>query len=101
YAFGVIAAWRLRRWLGIAVLIGGLIVGTAVLPSYLQLRSQSTANVKPGSILVATDELRFRAWGAAVAMWADAPLTGQGYLAYKALAESFGDPVLGSPHNEW
>jgi O-antigen ligase len=34
-------------------------------------------------------------------MWADAPLTGQGYLAYKELAESYGDPLLGSPHNEW
>ncbi len=31
----------------------------------------------------------------------DKPLIGQGYLAYKELAETFGDPVLGSPHNEW
>src|SRR4029079_8799391 len=28
-------------------------------------------------------------------------LIGQGYLAYKELAEVFGDPILGSPHNEW
>jgi len=101
YAFVVIAAWRLRRSLGIAVLVGGLVVGTALLPSYLQLRSQSADGLVPGSILVATDEYRFRAWGAAGAMWLDAPLTGQGYLAYKELAESFGDPLLGSPHNEW
>ena len=33
--------------------------------------------------------------------WQDKPLIGQGYLAYKELAEVFGDPVLGSPHNEW
>ena len=34
-------------------------------------------------------------------MWGDAPLTGQGYLAYKQLADVYGDPFLGSPHNEW
>ena len=45
--------------------------------------------------------LRFRAWGAAISMWADEPLVGQGYLAYKTLGPDFGDPVLGSPHNEW
>lgn len=101
YAFVVVAAWRVRRWFGIAVLVGGLVVGTAVLPIYLQLRGQSAEGLVPGSILVATDEYRFRAWGAAASMWADAPLTGQGYLAYKELAESYGDPLLGSPHNEW
>ena len=50
---------------------------------------------------MASDELRFRAWGAALGMIEDKPLIGQGYLAYKALGETFGDPVLGSPHNEW
>ena len=50
---------------------------------------------------MASDEFRFRAWGAALRMVEDKPLIGQGYLAYKELAETFGDPVLGSPHNEW
>jgi O-antigen ligase len=34
-------------------------------------------------------------------MWQDQPITGQGFLAYKQLADEYGDPVLGSPHNEW
>jgi hypothetical protein len=34
-------------------------------------------------------------------MWREAPLTGQGFLAYKTLAPGFGDEFFGSPHNEW
>jgi len=103
YVFVAIVAWRFRRWAGIAVLVVGLIVGALALPAYLQLRGSSVAEgaVSTGSILVASDELRFRAWGAAFRMVEDKPLIGQGYLAYKEVAEVFGDPVLGSPHNEW
>ena len=103
YVFAVIVAWRIRRWLGVAVLAAGIVGAAVFLPAYLQVRSQSALEgaVTPGSILVASDEFRFRAWGAAISMWTEAPLTGQGYLAYKELGESFGDPVLGSPHNEW
>jgi O-antigen ligase len=102
YVFVVVAAWRIRRWLGFAALAVGLVVGVALLPSYLAIRSQSSGvGTIPGTVLVASDEHRLRAWGAATRMWADAPLTGQGYLAYKALADEYGDPVLGSPHNEW
>ena len=103
YVFVVIVAWRFRRWAGIAVLVVGLVGGALALPAYLQLRGSSVSEgaVSSGSILVASDELRFRAWGAALQMVADKPLIGQGYLAYKELAEVFGDPVLGSPHNEW
>jgi O-antigen ligase len=103
YTLAVIVAWRIRRWLGIAVLAAGIAGAAAFLPAYLQVRSQSAPEgaVTPGSILVASDEYRFRAWGAAISMWTAAPLTGQGYLAYKELGDAFGDPVLGSPHNEW
>lgn len=99
----VVLCWRIRRTLGVVVLAGGIIGGAILLPSYLQLRSQSAPEgaVTPGSILVASDEYRFRAWGAAVGMWQNQPMTGQGFLAYKQLADSYGDPVLGSPHNEW
>jgi len=103
YAFVVIVAWRFRRWVGIAVLILGLAVGAVLLPVYLGIRSSAGGGtpVQPGSILVASDTDRFRAWGAAIGMVEDQPFVGQGYLAYKALAETYGDPVLGSPHNEW
>jgi O-antigen ligase len=103
FVLAVVLCWRIRRALGIAVLAIGIIGGAILLPSYLQLRSQSAPEgaVQPGSILVASDENRFRAWGAAVGMWQNQPITGQGFLAYKQLAETYGDPVLGSPHNEW
>jgi O-antigen ligase len=103
YVFVVIVAWRFRRWAGIAVLVVGLVAGALALPAYLQLRGSSVSEgaVTTGSILVASDELRFRGWGAALQMVQDKPLIGQGYLAYKELADAFGDPVLGSPHNEW
>jgi O-antigen ligase len=103
YVFVVIVAWRFRRWAGMAVLVVGLVAGALALPAYLQLRGNSVSEgaVSTGSILVASDELRFRAWGAALGMVEEKPLIGQGYLAYKELGETFGDPVLGSPHNEW
>lgn len=103
YVFAVVVAWRVRRAMGIAVLAAGIVGAALFLPGYLQLRSQSALEgaVTPGSILVASDASRFQAWGAAAAMLVDAPLTGQGYLAYKELGDAFGDPVLGSPHNEW
>jgi O-antigen ligase len=103
FVLAVILCWRIRRVLGIAVLVVGIVGGAIALPSYLQLRSQSALEgvVTPGSILVASDEYRFRAWGAATRMWQDQPITGQGFLAYKQLADTYGDPVLGSPHNEW
>lgn len=103
FVLAVVLCWRIRRAFGIAVLVVGIAGGAILLPSYLQLRSQSALEgaVTPGSILVASDEFRFRAWGAAVGMWQNRPVTGQGFLAYKQLADTYGDPVLGSPHNEW
>ena len=103
YVFVVIAAWRLRRWAGVAVLVVGLVIGTLALPRYLELRGSTVSEgaVTAGSILVASDEHRFRAWAAALRMVRDEPIVGQGYLAYKELADVYGDPVLGSPHNEW
>lgn len=103
YVLAVIVAWRVRRALGIVALAAGIAAAALFLPTYLQIRSQSAleGGVTPGSILVASDQARFQAWRAAASMWTEAPLTGHGYLAYKELGDAFGDPVLGSPHNEW
>jgi O-antigen ligase len=103
FVIAVVLSWRIRRIVGVGVLAVGIIGGAILLPGYLQLRSQSALEgaVEPGSVLVASDEYRFRAWGAAIEMWQNKPLTGQGFLAYKQLADEYGDPVLGSPHNEW
>jgi hypothetical protein len=103
FVVAVLVGWRIRRALGVGVLALGIVGGVILLPGYLQLRSQSALEgaVQPGSILVASDELRFRAWAAAIAMWQDEPITGQGFLAYKQLADGYGDSALSSPHNEW
>jgi O-antigen ligase len=93
----------LNRRFGLLVLIGGIAAGIALLPSYLALRGQVGAEgvLAPGSLLVTTDALRLQAWDSALHMWLNSPLLGQGFLAYKQLADSYGDVVLSSPHNEW
>jgi hypothetical protein len=100
----VVVAWRLRRRLGMVVLLVGIGVGLALLPAYLRTRGDvlgPESGAKPGELLVASDAYRIRAWGAAGQMWLDAPLTGHGFMSYQALHEAYGDPILKSPHNEW
>jgi O-antigen ligase/polysaccharide polymerase Wzy-like membrane protein len=103
FGVAVVVAWRLHRLLGVAVLSVGIVAGILLLPTYLQLRAAggSAGASEPGSLLVATDYQRINGWGAAVAMFRDEPLIGQGFLAYKQLADQYGDPILSSPHNEW
>jgi hypothetical protein len=103
FGLAVVVAWRLHRRLGVAVFVAGMIAGVLLLPTYLQLRGQvgAVGPSEPGSLLVANDRERITAWQAAVAMWADEPLTGHGFLSYKPLGERYGDPLLNSPHNEW
>lgn len=102
YVFVVVAAWRTRRALGLAAVAAGLVAAAVLLPSYLAIRGQASGNPTiPGTILVASDEFRIRAWESASRMFLEEPLTGQGYLAYRELSVAFGDEVLRSPHNEW
>jgi O-antigen ligase len=103
FGLAVVVAWRLNRRLGQLVFVVGIVAGILLLPTYLQLRGQagSQGSLGPGSLLVASDRDRITGWQAAIGMVEEQPLTGQGFLAYKQLADAFGDPVLGSPHNEW
>ena len=103
FGLAVVVAWRFHRRLGIAVFAVGIVAGLLLLPTYLQLRGQAGAAgvTQPGSLLVANDHERITAWGSAVAMWRDEPLTGHGFLSYKQLGNQYGDPLLSSPHNEW
>ena len=101
----VICAWRIRRWAGAALLVAGLGAALLLAPAYLQVRGQSIggdyARPEPGQVFIPSDRWRLQAWEAAARMWADEPLTGQGFLAYGRLATQFGDEVLTAPHNEW
>ncbi|HYO41653.1 MAG TPA: O-antigen ligase family protein [Candidatus Limnocylindrales bacterium] len=102
YGFAVVAAWRVRRWLGVAVLVVGVAVGVLALPSYLTMRAQVVVEgARTESILVASDIQRFTAWGASIQMFADRPVTGWGFRSYRVIGDRYGDRVLNSPHNEW
>ncbi len=103
YGFVVVAAWRIRRWLGVAVLVVGLVVGALALPSYLELRASEVGggSERTGAILVASDVQRFTAWEASIRMFADRPVTGWGFRSYRVIGDRYGDVVLNSPHNEW
>lgn len=104
FALAVVVAWRVRRALGIVMVVGGLVAGIILLPAYLQVRGQAVGDsgqAAPGQVLIASDVQRVTAWGAAARMWLDAPIVGQGFQAYRELAREYGDPILNAPHNEW
>lgn len=104
FAIAFIVLWRWRRRVGLGLLVVGVVAGVALGPAYLQARSNvlgGSAVVQPGQVLIAGDEQRITAWGAAARMWLDEPLIGHGFRSYKILAPAYGDQALGSPHNEW
>ncbi|MFL5679376.1 MAG: O-antigen ligase family protein [Chloroflexota bacterium] len=106
FLIALVVVWRVRRAVGIALLVAGVAGGVLLLPRYLQARSEALggvggAEVRPGDLLVASDAFRLRAWGSAAHMWLDTPLTGQGFMSYFYLHDAYGDPILRAPHNEW
>lgn len=104
YVLAVLIGWRIRRWLGVTLLVAGLVLGALFVPWYLSVRGQAVGaagQVPPGQVLIASDQMRITAWGTAARMFLDEPLVGQGYRAYRQLSVEFGDPVLNAPHNEW
>jgi hypothetical protein len=104
YVLVVVVGWRIRRSLGIGLLIGGLVLGALLLPRYLELRGGvggAGGLPPPGQVFNATDQARLTAWAAAGRMFLDQPILGQGYRAYRQLSVQFGDPTLNAPHNEW
>ena len=104
YALAVIVGWRVRRRLGIALLLIGIVVGAVATPWYVSMRGEALgtgAQPEPGQLLIASDQQRLGAWAAAGRMFLDQPIFGQGYRAYRQLSVQYGDPVLNAPHNEW
>jgi O-Antigen ligase len=104
FALAVVIGWRIRRSIGTAILVLGLVAGALAVPWYLSIRGSAiggTAQPPPGQVLIASDQQRLAAWAAAGRMFLDQPITGQGYRAYRQLSVTFGDPTLNAPHNEW
>lgn len=99
---GLLVAWRIDRRLGAVVLVVGLVGAAIAIPSYMQVRGETLGSApEPGQVLIATDQQRITAWGAATRMWLDSPLVGFGFRSYKEYGIRYGDPLLNSPHNEW
>jgi O-antigen ligase len=103
YLTAVVVLGRRNRRAGwIALIVGGLVAAVSI-PLFIQFRAGLQgifAAQSPLDWILGADEARLTAWGAAARMFADAPLIGHGFLSYKELAPAFGDPRLGSPHNE-
>ena len=51
--------------------------------------------------LLTGDVKRLEGWAAALRMWRDEPLTGFGFLSFKALAQGYGSAYVTAPHNEF
>jgi hypothetical protein len=104
FALGVVIGWRIRRALGIGILVSGVVIGAVLFPAYLALRGSAVGSgsvALPGQLLIPSDSQRITAWSTAWKMFLDQPILGQGFRSYSRLSVQFGDPILNAPHNEW
>jgi len=103
YITAVLFIARRRRRTAWIVLGIGIVLAVVSVPLFIQFRAAQEGVFEtrtPIEWILGADEARITAWGAAIRMWADSPIIGHGFLAYKQLADAFGDTRLGSPHNE-
>jgi len=100
---GVVFMSRRSGRLAAIALALGLVGAIVLLPAFIQLRADRAGSdviASPIEFIIGADGARVTAWKAATKMFLASPLVGHGFLSYKELADSFGDPRLGSPHNE-
>jgi O-antigen ligase len=103
YVAAVLFIARRRPRAALIVLGVGVVVAVVSVPLFIQFRAGQEGVFEtrtPIDWILGADQARITAWATAIRMWADSPIVGQGFLAYKMLADSFGDVRLGSPHNE-
>jgi O-antigen ligase len=103
YFAAVLFIARRRHRAALIVLGIGLVLAVVSIPLFIQFRANREGvfvTQSPIEWIVGADEARVTAWTAAIRMWGASPFIGHGFLAYKMLADSFGDTRLGSPHNE-
>lgn len=103
FAVGVLVIAYRRPRAAAVVLVAGLALSIVAIPAYLQFR---TAALGSGSVvdlgaLLSGDLKRLEGWAAALRMWRDEPLTGFGFLSFKALALNYGSTLVTAPHNEF
>jgi O-antigen ligase len=103
YVAAVVFVGRRRPRAAVVMVVGGLILAVVSVPLFIEFRANRVgifATQSPIEWLIGADQARITAWATSIRMWMDSPIIGHGFLSYKLVAESFGDPRLGSPHNE-
>ena len=103
YLATVVFVARRRLGAGLIVLGVGVVLAVVGVPLFIEFRANRVgvfATQSPIEWLLGADQARLSAWAAAIRMWEASPIVGHGFLSYRTLADSFGDPRLGSPHNE-
>jgi hypothetical protein len=103
YVALVLFVGRHRPQTGWILFAVGLVAAAIALPFFIQFRAGVvgiTADQSPIQWILGADEARITAWTASLRMWLDSPILGHGFLSYRVLGPAFGDPRLGSPHNE-
>lgn len=103
FAIAVLVIAYRRPRMAIAVLVGGLVLSIVAIPTYLQFRTAALGSgevVDLGTLLTG-DLKRLEGWAAALRMWREQPLTGFGFLSFKALALDYGTTYVTAPHNEF
>jgi putative inorganic carbon (hco3(-)) transporter len=90
---------RARPWVGIVIILFGLLAAVAVVVGYGTLRPDA-ADIDGGVVTIG-DVARSRGWTAALRMWLDEPLLGHGSGSFRLLHERYGAAAVTAPHNEW
>jgi O-antigen ligase len=97
----LVIAYRRPR-AALAVLVAGLALSVVAIPAYMRFRAGALGlgDVSDLAALLTGDVKRLEGWAAALRMWGDQPLTGFGFLSFKALALQYGTTYVTAPHNE-
>jgi O-antigen ligase len=97
----LVIAYRRPR-AAVAVLVAGLALSVVAIPAYMRFRAGAlgSGDVSDLAALLTGDVKRLEGWAAALRMWSDQPLTGFGFLSFKALALHYGSAYVTAPHNE-
>lgn len=103
FVIGVLVIAYRRPRVAAVVLVAGLALAIVAIPAYMTFRAGAlgSGHITDLAALLTGDVKRLEGWAAALRMWRDEPLTGFGFLSFKALARGYGSAYVTAPHNEF
>ena len=103
FVIGVLVIAYRRPRAAAVVLVAGLGLSILAIPAYMTFRAGAlgSGHITDLAALLTGDVKRLEGWVAALRMWRDEPLTGFGFLSFKALAQGYGSAYVTAPHNEF